>query len=97
MSIALKFQEYEEIGEARGIEIGEARGKEIGEARGKEIGALATTVSLVRNNKGKASEEQIITFLGVNPKQYRQISEAIEDNPDMNDWEIAETILAENA
>jgi hypothetical protein len=87
MSIALKFQEYEEIGEARGIEIGEARGK--------EIGALATTVSLVRNNTGKASEEQIITFLGIDPKQYRAISKMIEDAPDMSDWEIAETLLAD--
>ena len=91
MSIALKFQEYEEIGEARGIEIGEARGIE----KGKEIGSLATTVSLVRNNTGKASEEQIITFLGIDPKQYRAISKMIDDAPDMSDWEIAETLLAD--
>ena len=81
MSIALKFQEYEEIGEARG----------------KEIGALATKVSQVKQSKGKATEDIIITVLGMDKEQYRRISEAIEDNPNMNDWEIAETILAENA
>ena len=78
MSIALKFQEYEEIGEARGI----------------EIGALATKVSQVKQSKGKATEDIIITVLGMDKEQYRRISDAIEDNPDMNDWEIAETIIA---
>ena len=89
MSIAIQLLEHEEIGEARGIEIGEARGK--------EIGALATKVSQVKQSKGKATEDIIITVLGMDKEQYRRISEAIEDNPNMNDWEIAETILAENA
>ena len=91
MSIALKFQEYEEIGEARGIEIGEARGIE----KGKEIGSLANTVSLVRDNKEEATEEQIIKFLRIDKQTYRKISEMIEDNPDKSDWEIAEAILAD--
>ena len=79
MSIAIQLLEHEEIGEARG----------------KEIGALATKVSQVKQSKGKATEDIIITVLGMDKEQYRRISDAIEDNPDMNDWEIAETIIAD--
>ncbi|MBR4750809.1 MAG: hypothetical protein IKX88_13355 [Thermoguttaceae bacterium] len=87
MSLVFLFQEHEEIGEKRGIEIGEARGK--------EIGALATKVSQVKQSKGKATEDIIITVLGMDKEQYRRISEAIEDAPDMSDWEIAEALLAD--
>ncbi|MBP5621059.1 MAG: Rpn family recombination-promoting nuclease/putative transposase [Thermoguttaceae bacterium] len=97
MSIAIQFLEHEEIGEARGIKIGEARGIKIGETRGGEIGALETKVSQVRQSKGKATEETILMVLGQDKKLYDKISEAIEDNPHMNNWEISETLLADKA
>ncbi|MBR4752306.1 MAG: Rpn family recombination-promoting nuclease/putative transposase [Thermoguttaceae bacterium] len=84
VSIALKFKEYEKIG------------MKIGEERGKKIGSLANTVSGIRNNKEEATEEQIIKFLRLDKVLYRKISEMIDANPDMSDWEIAETILADD-
>ena len=90
MSIALKFREYEKLGESRGLEIGKEIGKEIG----GEIGALATKVSGVRNNRGKVDKEIVLTVLGIDQKLYDKIFETIEDNPDKSDWEIAEAILS---
>ncbi|MBQ9811960.1 MAG: Rpn family recombination-promoting nuclease/putative transposase [Thermoguttaceae bacterium] len=61
----------------------------------EEIGAYADKVSVVRKSKGRASEEFIIDILGVDEKLYAKISDMIENNPDMSDWEIAEAILYE--
>ena len=77
MSMALQLQEREEIG------------KEIG----KEIGAFAEKVSTVRCGKGDVTEEQVIRILRIDRETYDKISDMIENNPDMSDWEIAETIL----
>ena len=81
MFLELKFQEREK------------RGKK----KGGIIGAFATRVSLVRNNQGKATEDQIVEFLGIDSEQYDEITEMIDANPDMSDWEIVETILANKA
>ena len=62
-----------------------------------EIGALATKDSQVRQSRGEVAEETILTVIGLDKKQYDKIIETIEDNPDMNDWEIAETLLADKA
>ncbi len=86
MSIALKFREYEKLGESRGIKIGKVIGG--------EIGALATKVSGVRNNREESTDEQIIKFLRIDKKLFHKISEMIEANPDKSDWEIAEAILS---
>ena len=77
MSLALQLQEREEIG------------KEIG----KEIGDLSRIVSTVRYGKGDVTEEQVIRILRIDRETYDKISDMIENNPDMSDWEIAETIL----
>ncbi|MBP5620554.1 MAG: hypothetical protein J6X44_00930, partial [Thermoguttaceae bacterium] len=84
MFYELKVREREREAERRGTE------------RGKEIGSIATNVSQVRENREEETEEQIKKFLRIDKKLYDKICEMIDDNPDMNDWEIAEAIVEEN-
>ena len=67
---------------------------EAGIKAGIKIGYLASKVSFVRKNKGRLAKETVIKFLNIDKNQYDEISEMIENNPDMSDSEIAETILS---
>ena len=56
---------------------------------------MTSKVSIVRNNKGKLAEETVIKMLSIDREQYDEISEMIENNPDMSNSDIAEAILDE--
>ena len=59
----------------------------------EEVATLGKTVSVVRNGKGNAAEDLVIKLLGIDKKQYDEISDMIDRNPDKSDWDIANTIL----
>ena len=59
----------------------------------RELGEYKEKVSAVRNGKGIAADELVMKLLGLDKKQYNEISDMIDKFPDKSDWDIAEAIL----
>ena len=58
-----------------------------------EVAVLSNIVSSVKRVRDKFTEQDMLLIFGLSSEQLSAILEAIDANPDMDEWEIANIIL----
>ena len=60
----------------------------------RDMGEYVTYVKLIRGNKGKLSDEDMISFMQITPIVLFCVRKALSEHPDWDDEDIAEEVLA---
>ena len=58
-----------------------------------ELTGLSIIISAVKKSRNKLTEQDMLEIFNLNSEQLSVILEAIDSNPDMDEWELANTIL----
>ena len=58
-----------------------------------EVAVLSNIISSVKRVKDKFTEQDMLLIFGLSSEQLSAILEAIDANPDMDEWELANIIL----
>ena len=58
-----------------------------------ELTGLSIIISAIKKSRNKLTEQDIMEMFGLSSEQLSAILEAIDANPDMDEWEIANIIL----
>ncbi len=59
------------------------------------IGKYSKVVEQIRNNNGLLSDEMMVKFMNITPEFLQCVREAIENNPDWDDEDVADFALSE--
>lgn len=59
------------------------------------IGKYSKVVEQIRNNNGLLSDEMMVKFMNITPEFLQCVREAIENNPDWDDEDIADYAISE--
>ena len=58
-----------------------------------EVAVLSNIISSIKRVRDKFTEQDMLLIFGLSSEQLSAILEAIDANPDMDEWEIANIIL----
>ncbi len=61
----------------------------------RALGKYSKVVEQIRNNNGLLSDELMVKFMKITPEFLQYVREAIENNPDWNDEDVADYIISE--
>ncbi len=59
------------------------------------LGKYSEKVERIRKNNGQLSDDQLIKFMEITPEFLQCVREAIENNPDWDDEDVADFALSE--
>ena len=58
-----------------------------------EVAVLSNIISSIKRVRDKFTEQDMLLIFGLSSEQLSAILEAIDANPDMDEWELANIIL----